>query len=67
VQPTAPTRDVGSGILAAMAANDDDPASDELFFKKGNKDEWSEAYGTSGARYVYLFATNRVYRYDPAA
>jgi hypothetical protein len=65
VQP--PAYAVGPGILAAMAANSDDPATDEVYMKQGDRDEWSEAYGTSGARYVYLFATNRVHRYDPAA
>lgn len=58
---------VGQGILQAMAANADDPACDELFFKSGERDAWSEAYGTSGARYVWLPATGRVHRYDPAA
>lgn len=59
--------EVGQGILDAMEANADDPATDELFFKHGERDAWSEAYGTSGARYVWLPATGRVYRYDPAA
>lgn len=58
---------VGPGILAAMSAHADDPATDEIFIKAGGKDAYSEAYGTSGARYVYLPSTNRTHRYDPAA
>lgn len=58
---------VGPGILAAMAARGDAPATDELFFKHGDRDAYSEAYGTSGARYVWLPATGRVHRFDPAA
>lgn len=65
--PVPSTYSVGPGILAAMQAHADDPATDEMFTKRGDKDEWSEAYGTSGARYLYLPATNRVHRYDPAA
>lgn len=62
VVPPAPTYVVGEGILAAMAANDDDPASDEQYGPA-----WSEAMGTSGAIYRWLRATGRVHRYDPAA
>lgn len=62
-----PTYSVGPGILAAMAANGDDPATDELFFKHGERDAWSEAYGQSGARYVYIVSLNRTFRYAPAA
>lgn len=58
---------VGPGILTAMQERGDQPATDELFFKHGDKDEWSEAYGTSGSRYLYLVSLNRVFRYDPAA
>lgn len=66
-QPMPSTYSVGPGILAAMTAHSDDPATDEIFIKSGGKDAYSEAYGTSGARYVYLPATNRTHRYDPAA
>ena len=54
---------VGPGILAAMAAIGDQPASDEVYVA----DDWSEAFGVSGCRYVWLPATGRVHRYDPAA
>jgi hypothetical protein len=63
----ASTFAVGPGILAEMHAHGDQPACDELFFKQGERDEWSEAYGTSGRRYIYLPSINRVFRYDPAA
>ena len=68
VPDRAPARfSVGQGILEAMAARGDQPAADELLFKAGERDAWSEAYGTSGARYVWLPATARVHRYDPSA
>jgi lysozyme len=54
---------VGPGILAAMSAHGDVPASDERYVS----DDWSEAFGASGCRYVWLPATGRVHRYDPAA
>jgi len=58
---------VGPGILAAMAANGDAPATDEMFFKHGERDAYSEAYGQSGARYVYIVSLNQTFRYAPAA
>ncbi len=67
--PPAPTPQyaVGPGILAQMALNADDPATDEMYVKSGGRDMYSEAMGTSGAIYRYVFATNRTHRYDPAA
>lgn len=67
VQPPTPEYEVGPGIIAAMTAWGDAPATDELFFKKGDRDEWSEAYGTSGSRYLYLVSLNKVFKYDPDA
>lgn len=58
---------VGQGIVDAMAARGDQPATDEIFVKHGERDAYSEAYGTSGTRYVYLPATGRVHRFEPAA
>lgn len=58
---------VGPGVLAKMAEAGDSPASDELFFKRADKDEWSETYGQSGSKYVYIFSLNRTFRYAPAA
>lgn len=62
-----PSYSVGPGILTSMAEHGDKPASDEVFFKKGERDEWSEAFAASGARYIYLPSINRVFRYEPAA
>lgn len=67
VPPPTPEYSVGPGILSAMQAQGDRPSTDELYFKKGERDEWSEAYGVSGARYLYLVSINKVFRYDPAA
>jgi hypothetical protein len=58
---------VGGGILAAMQAHGDAAATDEMYTKQGDKDEWSEAMGASGSIYRYVFATGAVHRYDPAA
>jgi lysozyme len=63
-EPPTSTFSVGPGILAAMAASADDPATDEIGSATG---QYAEAWGTSGAHYVYLKLTNRTYRYDPAA
>jgi GH25 family lysozyme M1 (1,4-beta-N-acetylmuramidase) len=54
---------VGPGILAKMAETGDSPATNERYVD----DNWSEAFGMSGARYAYLKAVNRTFRYDPAA
>jgi hypothetical protein len=64
---TDPGYSVGPGILASMQAHGDRPASDEMYTKSDGRDMYSEAYGRSGARYVYLFAVNQTFRYDPAA
>ncbi len=61
------TFSVGQGIREKMAATGDAPASDELYFKQGEKDEWSEAFGKSGSRYVYVAALSQTFRYPPAA
>ncbi len=63
----ASTFSVGPGILAKMAEAGDAPASDELQFKKGDKDEWAEAVGTSGALYRYVTSLNTTFRFPPAA
>jgi hypothetical protein len=67
IVPPPSTFAVGPGLLAAMQAHGDQPATDEIYVKSGGKDMYSEALGRSGARYVYLFATNATHRYDPAA
>lgn len=58
---------VGQGIIDSMAARGDQPATDEIFVKHADRDAYSEAYGVSGCRYVYLPATGRVHRFEPAA
>lgn len=57
---------VGQGLLDAMAAHGDVPASSEIFMKRGTTDEWSEALGASGARYLWLPSVGRSFRYEPA-
>lgn len=59
-----PTYAVGAGILAAMAVAGDAPATDEAFYPHN---QFSEAYGVSGSRYVYIASLGRTYRYAPAA
>lgn len=56
---------VGPGILAAMAAHGDQPASDEVYAAPDRA--WSEAFGQSGSRYVWVPSLGRVTRFDPAA
>ncbi len=58
---------VGPGILTEMTAHGETPACDELYFKQGERDEWSEAVSNTGARYIYLPSVGRVFRYEPAA
>jgi hypothetical protein len=66
--PGQPDYSVGPGILAAMSASGDRPASAELYFKDADgKDQYSEAFGASGSRYVYVVSQNRTFRYPPAA
>lgn len=67
IVPDAPSYSVGPGILQAMKDRGDSPATDEMFTKRGEYDEWSEAYSASGRRYMYLPAVARVFVYEPAA
>lgn len=64
--PVQPTYSVGLGILDAMMARGDVPATDEMYMK-GQRDEWSEAFAASGRRYIWLPSIGRVFVYDPAA
>jgi hypothetical protein len=65
IEPPAPSvaYSVGPGILDAMTASGDVPGSDELFFKAGDRDAWSEATALSGARYLYLPSAGRTFCY----
>jgi hypothetical protein len=65
---------VGPGVRALMKQHGDEPATDEIFHPRTDKaakptvdgqHQFSETFGTSGARYVYLFATNQTYRFSP--
>ena len=51
---------VGPGILAAMAAVGDVPATNEYEVPGG-----AEAWGQSGSHYMYVANLNRTFRYDP--
>jgi lysozyme len=62
-EPAPSPYSVGPGILAKMAETGDSPATNERYVDNN----WSEAFGMSGARYAYLKAVNRTFRYDPAA
>lgn len=64
--PTAPYV-VGPGLLSAMQAQGDVPASDEVFIKAGARDAWSEAIGQpSGSAYRWVPSVGRVWRYPPS-
>ena len=60
-QPPDPQYIVGPGILSAMTENGDTPVSNEHYVTP----DWSEAFGASGARYVYISSRNQVVRFDP--
>jgi hypothetical protein len=51
----------GGGIEKKMQTLGDDPASDEQFQR-----DYSQAYGKSGRRYVWIRLTNTVHVYDPS-
>jgi hypothetical protein len=51
---------VGPGILAAMDAIGDHPATNEYEVAGG-----AEAWGQSGSHYIYVANLNRTFRYDP--
>ena len=61
VEPPLTRYTVGSGIWAAMDEYHDLPATNEHYVTP----DWSEAFGTSGARYVYIASQNRVVRFAP--
>lgn len=66
----APVFTVGPGVLAQMQATGDKPATDELYHPIGaapGKSQYSETFGESGMRYVYVFSTNKTYRFSPTS
>lgn len=59
---------VGDGVLAQMAALNDTPATDEIYHPIGaaaGHHQYSETFGASGRRYVYIFSVNKTVVYDP--
>jgi predicted chitinase len=54
---------VTPGILQKMAELGDTPATNEYYPVA----DWSETFGASGRRYVYVASTNAIYVYAPAA
>lgn len=62
-----PVYSVGEGILRAMQEHGENPASDEVYMKRGEVDEWSEAFSDAGCRYLYLPSVNRVFRYEASS
>ena len=59
---------VGPGVLEQMAKFGDAPATDELYHPIGARagtHQYSETFGTSGRRYVYVFSINKTLIYEP--
>lgn len=59
---------VGQGVLDQMKMTGDQPATDEIYHPIGaaqGKHQYSETFGKSGTRYVYVFDTNTTYRFSP--
>ncbi len=64
--PMPSTYAVGPGVLQLMHDNDDEPASDELYFKNDKGvNQYSVTKGKSGASYEYTFSTNETHRFPP--
>lgn len=61
-EPELPEYAVGPGILDAMQDYGDRPATNEHYLTP----DWSEAYGASGRKYVYIASLNRVESYAPS-
>jgi len=63
-----PVFTVGDGVKQQMAAFGDEPATDEIYHPIGaaaGKHQYSETFGASGRRYVYIFAVNKTVTYSP--
>lgn len=61
--PISPSFNVGQGLLDLMQSYNDQPATDEMYFKSGDRDMYSEAFGKSGNRYCYIFDTGKTVRF----
>jgi len=62
-EPPVSEYNVGPGILAKMQEFGDSPATNEMY----TGEIYSEAYGQTGARYVYIKSLNRTFRYNADA
>lgn len=61
-----PVFTVGAGVLEKMALHNDTPATDEIYHPIGSpQSQYSETFGKSGRRYVYIFSTNTTVIYEP--
>jgi hypothetical protein len=64
---------VGSGVLEQMSAHGDKPATDEIYhpvmtngkLTPPGSHQYSETFGESGARYVFLFHGSKTLRFLP--
>lgn len=63
IEPLDPIYNVGPGIQDAMRQRFDHPATNEHYITP----DWSEAYGTSGAKYTYIASLNSVRVFLPEA
>ena len=67
--PAMPDFSVGTGVLTEMAKTGDRPATDEIYHPYGapsGRSQYSETFGESGTRYVYVFHTGQTLRFSPA-
>jgi hypothetical protein len=67
-QEPLPMFTVGDGVKQQMATFGDEPASDEIYHPIGapaGKHQYSETFGASGRRYVYIFSVNKTVTYAP--
>ncbi len=59
---------IGPGLAKRLQQYQDEPASDEVYFKNAKgQTQWSEAMGKSGRIYRHLAASNEVHVFDPAS
>jgi hypothetical protein len=65
-----PVFTVGDGVKAQMAFYGDEPGTDEIYHPIGasqGKHQYSETFGMSGRRYVYIFSNGKTVTYAPEA
>ncbi len=55
---------VGDGLRNLMKEHGDSPATHEMYYKdEFGENQYSEAFGQSGARYCYVFSLNQNFRF----